>query len=226
MPRPPRERIIDAELPKQQFRPYGASRTSPQEVVLSLDEAEALRLADVEGLYQQAAAKRMGISRTTFGRIIESARRKTADSILNGKKLKIEGGLVSVGASRDGTVCVAVPVTATGAVEAHFGRCRRVAVFSVAADGRLATEKGLEVEIGPGCKSSVFAELASRGVSALVAGCIGDGAMRIGASHGITVLRGAAGAATTAAAAFARGELVDSGLRCDRACMGNGKGCR
>lgn len=66
------------------------------EIVLSLDEFEAIRLADLSGLYQEDAAKKMDISRQTFGRIVESAHRKIADALVNGKSLRIEGGAVSV----------------------------------------------------------------------------------------------------------------------------------
>ncbi len=55
-----------------------------------MDELEALRLADVEGLYQEEAARQMNISRATFGRIVEAAHRKVADAILHGKALRIE----------------------------------------------------------------------------------------------------------------------------------------
>jgi predicted DNA-binding protein (UPF0251 family) len=60
-------------------------------VTLRCDEAESVRLADLQGLYQADAANRMGVSRQTFGRIVESARRKIADAIINGKCLRIEG---------------------------------------------------------------------------------------------------------------------------------------
>ena len=59
------------------------------EVVLTLDELEALRLADLEGLYHDRAAERMGISRTTFGRILSEARKKVADALVGGKVLGI-----------------------------------------------------------------------------------------------------------------------------------------
>jgi predicted DNA-binding protein (UPF0251 family) len=63
-----------------------------EEVHLTLDELEAVRLADFQGLYQEAAARRMDISRQTFGNIIKSAHRKIADVLLNAKALKISGG--------------------------------------------------------------------------------------------------------------------------------------
>jgi uncharacterized protein len=64
-------------------------------VLLSLDEYEAIRLADLEGLYQEQAAARMNVSRQTFGRIVEAAHRKVADVLVHGKTLRIEGGTVS-----------------------------------------------------------------------------------------------------------------------------------
>jgi len=70
--------------------------SSLEEVLLSLDEYEAIRLADLEGLYQEQAASRMNISRQTFGRIIEAAHRKVADVLVNGKTLRIEGGSISM----------------------------------------------------------------------------------------------------------------------------------
>jgi len=61
---------------------------------MSLDEFEAIRLADLEGYYQEDAGFRMQVSRPTFSRIIESARRKVADALTHGKVLRIEGGPV------------------------------------------------------------------------------------------------------------------------------------
>jgi uncharacterized protein len=63
---------------------------------MALDEFEAMRLADLEGLYQEQAAERMNVSRTTFSRIIDSAHRKMADALVHGKALRIEGGPVQV----------------------------------------------------------------------------------------------------------------------------------
>jgi hypothetical protein len=78
------------------FKPRGIPLDRLEEVILKLDEWEALRLADWEGLYQEEAAGRMGISRQTFGNIIESAHKKIADVLLHAKALKIEGGEVRI----------------------------------------------------------------------------------------------------------------------------------
>ena len=66
-----------------------------QQVSLSVDELEAIRLADLEGLYQEQAAQQMNVSRQTFGRILEAAHKKVADALVNGKALSIEGGWYS-----------------------------------------------------------------------------------------------------------------------------------
>jgi len=61
-----------------------------EEVVLELEEVEAIRLADGEGLYQVQAASLMGVSRQTFANILDSAHRKLAEALLHGKALRIE----------------------------------------------------------------------------------------------------------------------------------------
>jgi rubrerythrin len=65
-----------------------------------VDEFEALRLVEYEGLYQEGAAERMGVSRQTFGRIIEAGRRKVAQALVEGLALRIEGGKVEMAEMR------------------------------------------------------------------------------------------------------------------------------
>jgi predicted DNA-binding protein (UPF0251 family) len=78
------------------FKPAGVPARELEEIVLLLDELEAMRLADFEGLYQEEAAERMHVSRPTFGRIVESARRKIARALLEGQAIRIEGGVVQM----------------------------------------------------------------------------------------------------------------------------------
>jgi predicted DNA-binding protein (UPF0251 family) len=74
------------------FKPVGTPPQRTEEVSLSLEEAEAIRLRDLERLEQEQCASEMKISRSTFHRVLESARRKVADALLNGKAIRIEGG--------------------------------------------------------------------------------------------------------------------------------------
>ena len=83
------ERNIEADHSSVCFKPCGVKRRELERVYLQEDEMEALRLADFEGLYQQECAQMMGISRTTFSRLVESARKKVADALLHTKALNI-----------------------------------------------------------------------------------------------------------------------------------------
>jgi len=76
------------------FKPAGVRMCQLEEVVLGLDELEALRLADLEGLYQEQVAERMGVSRPTVGRILEAAHRKVAEALIRGKAIRLAGGAV------------------------------------------------------------------------------------------------------------------------------------
>ena len=100
MPRRKYCRNINCKPYADCFKPRGIPVSMIEEVVLTLDEFEAIRLADFEGLYHEDAATRMNISRQTFGRILETARKKIADVLIHGKALKIEGGDVHIGKSR------------------------------------------------------------------------------------------------------------------------------
>jgi uncharacterized protein len=90
MSRPKKCRCINCSPNTSYFKPKGIPLVHLEEVLLSLDEFEAIRLADHEGLYHEEAAVRMSVSRATFGRILDSARGKVADAIVNGKALKID----------------------------------------------------------------------------------------------------------------------------------------
>ena len=108
MPRPCCQRQIGFLPGVTYFKPAGVPLRELEEAVLALDEVEALRLADLNGLYQEEAAEKMKISRPTFSRIVEGARRKVADALIHGKALRMEGGSVVVKGEnnmpgRDGT---------------------------------------------------------------------------------------------------------------------------
>ena len=212
MARPPLPRRLGAALPLRVMKPAGIPARDLQELTLGFDEAEALRLADLEGLYQETAARSMGVSRQTFGRIVESARRTVADAILNGKALRVEGGAISISEQGDDVMKLAVPAR-DGHVDDHFGHCKEFLVFRVEGD-TLVPEPAIPSPEGCGCKSGIAAELARAGVKHLVAGNMGDGALRVLTARGIGVTRGASGDALAAARAWLAGNLADSGAGC------------
>jgi uncharacterized protein len=100
MPRPFCRRNIAGRPAASVFKPLGVPLRELEEIVMTLDEFEAIRLADLDGLYQEQAAEQMGVSRATFSRIMDSAHRKVADALVHGKALRIEGGPVHLGARR------------------------------------------------------------------------------------------------------------------------------
>lgn len=93
MARPCKCRCVGVEPGVWYFKPRGIPLGELEEVVLMVDEFEAVRLADLEGMYQDQAAEQMHVSRQTFGNIVSSAHRKIADALVNAKAIRIEGGV-------------------------------------------------------------------------------------------------------------------------------------
>ncbi len=109
MPRPKKCRMVDAAPGVRLFKPQGIPARLLEEVYLSVEGYEALRLADLEGLRQDEAAERMMISRQTFGRILMEARKAVTEAIVKGLVLRIEGGECRAvdGSINPATACMA-----------------------------------------------------------------------------------------------------------------------
>ncbi len=90
--RPRNKRIVFSTPVADYFKPRGIPLTDLEVETLTLEELEAIKLADLEGLTQEEAAARMGVSRKAFWRDITSARRKIALALLNGRAIQIHGG--------------------------------------------------------------------------------------------------------------------------------------
>jgi len=92
LPRPPKCRRVEFQPEFTYFKPAGIPKHQLEELVLSVEEIEAIRLKDRESLEQEECAERMHISRPTFQRILSGARKKLAEAIIEGKAIKIKGG--------------------------------------------------------------------------------------------------------------------------------------
>lgn len=92
MSRPVKWRKIEKMPEHSYFKPVGVPMYELEEVSLKIEELEAIRLKDLEGLDQTTCSERMDVSRQTFQRIYYSAKEKIADSLVNGKAIKIQGG--------------------------------------------------------------------------------------------------------------------------------------
>jgi len=107
MPRPISPREIEAPPEATWFKPTGIPLRDLEEVVLTFDEIEAIRLADAEGLYQEQVAEQMKVSRPTVGRILASARQKIAEALVQGKAIRMEGGTINIRDPKLGKPCCA-----------------------------------------------------------------------------------------------------------------------
>jgi len=94
MPRPKKERIIKQPPLYSSFKPTGVMKSSLEQITLSLDEYEAVRLADYLQMEHEEASVEMEISRSTFTRLLEKARKKVSAFLIEGKALYIEGGCI------------------------------------------------------------------------------------------------------------------------------------
>jgi predicted DNA-binding protein (UPF0251 family) len=94
MVRPKRCRIIEEHPEITYFKPQGIPLSDLEEITLHIDEYEAIRLKDLEGLDQEVAAAKMGISQPTLFRLLTSGHKKIAEALVKGKAIKIEGGNV------------------------------------------------------------------------------------------------------------------------------------
>lgn len=207
MPRPQTPRAVSHEVKVSFFKPAGIPARELDELALSLDELEAIKAADLLGLYQEAAARELGVSRQTFGRILESAHRKIADALLNGKALRIEGGSISP-CKRKKTMKLALALTADpneNKLEDHFGQCIRLGILAFDQTGKAEEQKELAVPETLGCRSSLAPMLARNGVTHLLVGRLGNGVKNSFESHGIKVVAGLSGSVESALAHFQQG---------------------
>lgn len=102
MVRPKKKRMVNNEPDITYFKPARTPLKDLQEIGLTIEEIESVRLKDIEGLDHENCAKKMHISRSTFQRVLVSARKKIADALLNGKALRIGGGDYMMGRGQKG----------------------------------------------------------------------------------------------------------------------------
>ena len=100
-----------------------------------------------------------------------------------------------------------------GMIDGHFGHCENFRLFTV--EGNVITsEETLTPPPGCGCKSTVVSDLSRMGVTVMIAGNMGEGAVSKLSANGITVLRGCSGSPRAAVEAYIEGRLADSGKGC------------
>ena len=219
MPRPVRCRRIEQMPVYRSFSPDDV--TAAESIRMTVDEYEALRLLDDEGLTQEACAVRMNIARTTVTAIYDSARKKIADALVHGKRLLITGGCceyepveIDQIIMEKGRNTMRIAVTyENGEVFQHFGHSEQFKLYDIE-NGKIVSEQVVDTN-GSG-HGALAGFLQAAKVDALICGGIGMGAQMALADAGIKLYAGVQGQADEAAKALAEGTLeYDPNARCD-----------
>jgi len=111
---------------------------------------------------------------------------------------------------------IAVPVTSNGQIDGHFGHCEFYNVFTVSENNEVQDVQTIKSEQGCGCKSNIASTLSDIGVTIMLAGGIGGGAINVLNSAGIEVIRGCSGNANEVAKQYIAGLVADSGESCQQ----------
>jgi predicted DNA-binding protein (UPF0251 family)/predicted Fe-Mo cluster-binding NifX family protein len=243
VPRPPCCRRITAAPGATVFLPVRGRPRGLDEIVLPLDEFEAIRLADLEGLYHGQACGRMNVSRQTFGRILESARRKVAEALVTGKSLRIGGGPVArakeeeagcrgagraITRERSKTMNICIPVTEDlgmkSPVSAHFGSAPLFMIVDI--DGNTCRPVANRNLHQGGGMCMPLQSLQGESIDGMVVGGIGMGALQKFLAEGIRVFISDHETVEDAVAAFKAGTLREAtpATACTHHGGGHGRG--
>ena len=243
MPRPQRCRRVCGYPGSFSFLPEGGGDRGT--VLLTLDEFEVIRLVDLEGMSHAQCAQRMEVSRTTVTEICESARRKLALCLVEGRRLVIagghyrlcdgsapgcaapcrhkdpyqSGGLPRLEKKGRNTMRIAVTYE-NGSIFQHFGHTAQFKVYDV--ENGAVTAETLVDTCGSG-HGALAGFLVENGVDTLICGGVGGGAQMALAQAGIRLYGGVSGSADEAVKALLEGTLgYDPNVRCDHHDHGHG----
>ena len=241
MPRPTKCRRVCHYPQTAEFRPADADATQPP-IILNVDEYEAIRLIDREGLSQEQCSERMQVARTTVQRVYESARKKIADALVDGRSLRIEGGDYRLcdghGCAQErcvvqqvqkqyntskGENIMRVAVTyENGQIFQHFGHTKQFKVYDIK-NNEVVDSKVIDTNgSGHGALAGILKVLQ---VDALICGGIGGGAQMALNAAGIQICGGVKGEADEAVAQLIAGTLVSSAeANCDHHDHEHGEG--
>jgi len=220
MSRPVKRRYVSPAPKVEEFRPVGVAAEELRRLVLPMDGLEALRLTDLVGLEQVEAARHMGVSRQTFGRILASARRVASQMLVGGLALRIEAtasvrikATATTAATDDsGPMRVAASAHAASleaAVAPRFGRAPGFLIVDLKTMAFEYVANGANADRATGLGADAAALIAKAGVTVLLTGFVGAKAMRALAEAGIRVADGL-GALTVREAmeCLVRGEIT------------------
>jgi len=109
---------------------------------------------------------------------------------------------------------IAVPVTNFNKIDNHFGHCEFYSIYNISDTNEITDIKTIKSELGCGCKSNIAGVLARDGVTVMLAGGIGGGAINVLNNAGIEVIRGCSGKPDEVVKGYISGLITDSGVNC------------
>ena len=250
MPRPCKQRRVCAMPGCLRFGPVEGGKPELPPIAMAVDEFEAIRLIDYEGLTQEACAARMNVARTTAQAIYAGARSKVAECLVTGRELTIQGGayvLCDGAAIGCGHACarrrcealeeqyegenprngrrknMRIAVTyENGTVFQHFGHAEQFKLYDVESG---AVRVSMVVETNGSGHGALAAFLKGNGVDVLICGGIGGGAQTALAEAGVKLYGGVSGSADAAVQALLDGSLAyNPNVQCNHHGEGHGHG--
>ena len=228
MPRPQKSRRICCYPDYWSFAPDMDSAND--KVVLSLDELETIRLIDYLSCTQEQCAKEMNVARTTVTAIYDSARKKIAKALVEGRRIVISGGnytldnKVSDEIIVKGSSAMRIAVTyENGMIFQHFGRTEQFKIYDIE-NGKITNEQVVGTNgAGHGALAGFLKNIKA---DVLICGGIGGGAQMAMQEAGITLYGGNTGSADAAVASYIANTLVqNSSPTCDHHGHGEGHSC-
>ncbi|HJA79894.1 MAG TPA: DUF134 domain-containing protein [Candidatus Desulfovibrio intestinavium] len=218
MPRPRHCRYVSATPSVTYFKPRGIPLTALDEVCLSVDELEALRLADLEGLTAIEAAGRMRVSRHTFGRTLAAARRVVATALCRGCALRIEGGTYAVTAEpvlpqKEKNRMRKIAISSEGptledVVDPRFGRAGGFVVVELPDMSVSYIDNGVSQTMSMGAGIETAERMARAGVEVVLSGYVGPKAFEALTAAGIKICQNVEGISVgEAVERYRKGEL-------------------
>lgn len=202
------------------YKPVGFKKGNILTNVLNLDEFEAMRLCDLEGLSQIEASEDMQVSRATIQRLLLTGRKKVTDAILNNKAIEIKNdtkyiklkGENKMNVDEKELKVIAFPTSDRVIVDGHFGHTKEFAIFTTKEANVLDVKYVTPPPHEPGVLPRFLAE---QGIDVIITGGMGQMAVNLFNRNGIDVILGAQGRIDLNLNEYIGGTLASTGSSCD-----------
>ena len=202
------------------YKPVGVSKSNLETVYIKLDEFEALRLVDYEGLSQIEAGEEMQISRATVQRLLISGRKKFIDVLLGNKALEIKNEITNIKLKGENKMNIeeklikriSFPTSDKVTVDEHFGHCKEFVIYTIEENEVKEVSYVIPPEHTPGSFPKYLGE---QGVDVIITGGMGAMAVNLFKQQNIDVVLGAKGRIDVNLSEYLGGFLTSKGSMCE-----------